>query len=124
MLRILIVDDNQSSAKVLALLLQRYGYEVMTAFDGEQAVATARSFSPEVVLLDIGLPKLNGYEVCRWIRAQPSAHKVTFIAQTGWGLEESRQKTIDAGFQYHMVKPLHTNEILKILEDLTKEKAS
>ena len=123
MLRILIIDDNQSSATVLALLLQRFGHETKTAFDGEEALATARSFSPEVVLLDIGLPKLNGYEVCRWIRAQPCAHKVAIIAQTGWGQEESRRKTTEAGFDYHMVKPLDPSAILKILDDLMKEKS-
>ncbi len=122
MLRILIVDDNRDSAITLSVLLQRLGHQTETAFDGEQAVAIARSFSPEVVLLDIRLPKLNGYEVSRWIRAQEVSHKVVVIAQTGWGQEESRQKTIEAGFDYHLVKPLDPKALLEIFSDVTKEK--
>ena len=124
MLRILIVDDNRDIAITLSMLLQQLGHQTRTAFDGGQAIATARSFSPQVVLLDIGLPKLNGYEVCRWIRAQEGLSKVVVIAQTGWGQEESRRKTCEAGFDYHLVKPLDPKALLEILSDLTKEKIS
>lgn len=120
-LRILIVDDNRDSASTLSMLLRRLGHQTLTAFDGEEAVATARGFSPEVVLLDIGLPKLNGYEVCRWIRAQNSSHRIVIIAQTGWGQEETKQKTRDAGFDHHMVKPVDPTALLRILNDLTKQ---
>ena len=123
-LRILIVDDNRDSATTLSMLLRRLGHQTLTAFDGEEAVAAARSFGPEVVLLDIGLPKLNGYEVCRWIRAQECSHRIVIIAQTGWGQEETRQKTSDAGFDYHMVKPLDPNSLLKILNSVANEKVS
>ena len=118
-LRILIVDDNRDSVTTMTMLLRRLGHQTFTAFDGEEAVAAAREFNPQVVLLDIGLPKLNGYEVCRWIRAQNQAHKVTIIAQTGWGQEETRQKTNEAGFDYHLVKPLDPNALRKILNNLT-----
>ena len=118
-LRILIVDDNRDSVTTLSMLLRRLGHQTFTAFDGEEAIAAARKFKPEVVLLDIGLPKLNGYEVCRWIRAQSENEKVIIIAQTGWGQEETRIKTSDAGFDYHMVKPLDPNTLRKILAKLT-----
>jgi len=123
-LRILIVDDNRYSATTLSMLMRQLGHHTLTAFDGEEAVAAARSFSPEVVLLDIGLPKLNGYEVCRWIRAQESSHKVVIIAQTGWGQEETRQKTSDAGFDHHMVKPIVPDSLLKILDSVANAKPS
>lgn len=118
-LRILVVDDNRDSVMTLTLLLKRLGHQTRAAFDGEEAVALAREFHPQVVLLDIGLPKLNGYEVCRWIRAQGPKEAVTIIAQTGWGQEETRQKTKDAGFDFHMVKPLDPNALRKILDKLT-----
>jgi len=118
-LRILVVDDNRDSVTTLTMLLRRLGHQTRAAFDGEEAVAAAREFHPQVVLLDIGLPKLNGYEVCRWIRAQNQTEVVTIIAQTGWGQEETRQKTRDAGFDYHMVKPLDPNALRKILDKLT-----
>lgn len=117
--RILIVDDNRDSVTTLTMLLRRLGHQTRAAFDGEEAIAAAREFQPQVVLLDIGLPKLNGYEVCRWIRAQNQTETVTIIAQTGWGQEETRQKTSEAGFDYHMVKPVDPNALRKILDKLT-----
>ena len=120
-LRILVVDDNRDSVTTLTMLLRRLGHQTRAAFDGEEAVAAAREFHPQVVLLDIGLPKLNGYEVCRWIRAQNQTEVVTIIAQTGWGQEETRQKTKEAGFDYHMVKPLDPNSLRKILDKLTNK---
>lgn len=120
-LRILVVDDNRDNAKTLAMLFRRLGHQTCTAFDGEEAVATAREFKPQVVLLDIGLPKLNGYEVCRWIRAQIQTEKVTVIAQTGWGQEETRQKTSEAGFDYHLVKPVDPSAVRKILSEIEKD---
>ncbi len=120
-LRILVVDDNRDNAKTLALLFRRLGHQTNMAFDGEEAIAVARECNPQVVLLDIGLPKLNGYEVCRWIRAQTQSEKVTVIAQTGWGQEETRQKTSVAGFDYHLVKPVDPTAVCKILNDIAKD---
>jgi len=120
-LRILVVDDNRDSVTTLTMLLKRLGHQTRAAYDGEEAVAAARDFRPQVVLLDIGLPKLNGYEVCRWIRAQNEAEGVTIIAQTGWGQEETRKKTKDAGFDHHMVKPLDPKALRKILDKLTNQ---
>jgi PAS domain S-box-containing protein len=117
-LRILIVDDNRDSVTTMSMLLRRLGHQTYQAFDGEEALEATREFKPQVVLLDIGLPKLNGYEVCRWIRAQEQIGKVVVIAQTGWGQEETRQKTSDAGFDYHLVKPLDPKALRKILAKL------
>jgi len=104
--RILVVDDNQDSATTLAMLLKLSGHEVHTANDGLEAVEAAGTFRPHVVLLDIGLPNLNGYEVARQIREQPWGKDMVLVALTGWGQEESRQKSRDAGFNGHLTKPV------------------
>ena len=105
-LRVLIVDDLRDSADSLALLLRATGHEVEVAYGGMVALQTAETVRPDVVLLDLGMPELNGYEVCRRIRAQPWGAGVTIIAQTGWGQEEDRRRTTEAGFDHHLVKPI------------------
>ncbi len=95
--------------------MKALGHDTRTAYDGEAAVTAAAEFQPSVVLLDIGLPKLNGYEVCRRIRQQPGGDKVVIIAQTGWGQDEDRQRAEEAGFDYHLVKPVDMPDLLKIL---------
>jgi PAS domain S-box-containing protein len=117
-LRILIVDDNQDGADLLALVLESMGNETRVAYDGEQAVAATAEFRPHVVLLDLGLPKVNGYEACRRIRAQPGGNQMIVIAQTGWGQVEDRQRTREAGFDHHMVKPLDPRALRKLLADV------
>ncbi|MBA4031260.1 MAG: hybrid sensor histidine kinase/response regulator, partial [Planctomyces sp.] len=117
-LRILIVDDNRDSADSLAMMLKIMGNTIRTAYDGQEAVSTADTFQPDVILLDIGLPKLNGYEACRRIREQSAGRKVFIIAQTGWGQEEDRQRTHDAGFDLHMVKPVDPMKLKNLLSDL------
>lgn len=104
--RLLIVDDLRDSADTLATLLTMMGHEVHTAYDGEQAIAAAEQFRPDAVLLDIGMPKLNGYEACRRIRKQPWGRTMFLIAVTGWGQDDDRRRTAEAGFDHHMVKPL------------------
>ncbi|MGH9897155.1 MAG: hybrid sensor histidine kinase/response regulator, partial [bacterium] len=104
--RILIVDDNQDGAESLAMLLQLGGHETHMAHDGLEAVEAAERFRPDAMLLDIGLPKLNGYEVCRRIRAQPWGKNMVLVAVTGWGQEEDRHKSREAGFNIHIVKPV------------------
>ncbi len=116
--RVLIVDDNRDAADVLAMLLELSGNETRTAYDGQQAVDLAGLFQPEVLLVDIGLPKLNGHEVCRRIREQGWGKNVVLIAVTGWGQDEDRQRTKDAGFDHHMVKPVDPQEIMKILASM------
>jgi CheY-like chemotaxis protein/anti-sigma regulatory factor (Ser/Thr protein kinase) len=122
-LRILIVDDNRDGANSLSMMLRVMGSDTRTAYDGEEAVATAVEFRPDVILLDIGLPKLNGYEACRRIRAQSGGRKLVLIAQTGWGQDVDRQRTHEAGFDHHLVKPLDPKALMNLLAGLQAAKA-
>jgi two-component system CheB/CheR fusion protein len=117
--RILVVDDNRDSAESLAILLTITGHEVHTAHDGEQALEAAAALRPEVVLLDIGLPRLNGYEACRRFREQPWGKKMVVVALTGWGQEEDRRKTREGGFDYHLVKPVDLEALQALLARLS-----
>jgi PAS domain S-box-containing protein len=119
--RILIVDDNRDSADSLAQLLTIMGHEVGTAYDGEQAVDAAQVLRPEVVLLDIGMPKLNGYEACRRIREQPWGKGMFLIALTGWGQEEDHRRTGESGFNHHIVKPVQLTELMKLLATVSSD---
>jgi CheY-like chemotaxis protein len=116
--RILIVDDNRDSAMSLAMLLKLTGHETHTAFDGLEAVEAAATFKPELVLMDIGLPKLNGYEACRRIREQPWGKNMVLVALTGWGQEDDRQKSKEVGFNAHMVKPVDLPALMDLLNGL------
>jgi signal transduction histidine kinase len=116
-LRILIVDDNRDSAASLSIMLKLMGHDTGTAYDGEEAVAAVGEFRPDVILLDIGLPKLNGYDACRRIREQPGGEKLFIIAQTGWGQEDDRQRSQDVGFDHHLVKPIDTGVLMKLLSE-------
>lgn len=116
-LRILVVDDNRDAADSLAMMLTMMGNDTRKAYDGEEAVTAAVEYLPDVILLDIGLPKLTGYEACRRIRQQPGGKKSVIIAQTGWGQEEDRQRTHEAGFDHHMVKPVAAQALMKLLAD-------
>ncbi|HLJ92109.1 MAG TPA: PAS domain S-box protein [Gemmataceae bacterium] len=115
--RILVVDDNQDAADSLAMLLRILGNEVHTAHDGLEAVGAAGVFRPDVVLLDIGLPKLNGYEAGRRIREQ-QGNGVVLIALTGWGQEEDRRRSKEAGFDHHMTKPVEFDALQTLLAEL------
>jgi DNA-binding response OmpR family regulator len=104
--RILVVDDNRDSAVSLALLLDLGGHEAQTAHDSLEAVTAAERFRPDVVLLDIKLPKLNGFEVARMIRQQAWSKEVVLVALTGLGNEDDKQRSHDAGSNHHLVKPM------------------
>jgi PAS domain S-box-containing protein len=117
-LRILIVDDNRDGADTLAMMLEIVGNHIRTAYDGEEALAATAEFKPDVILLDIGLPKLTGYEACRRIREQPGGKQLLIIAQTGWGQEEDRQRTRQAGFDHHLVKPVDPQALMKLLAEV------
>ena len=117
--RILVVDDNVDSADSLALMLELGGHEVRVANDGLEALETARDFLPGVVLLDLGMPKLSGYEVARLIRQEPWGQDLVLIAQTGWGQEEDRRRTHEAGFDAHLTKPLDHALLKELLGDLS-----
>lgn len=114
--RVLIVDDNVDTAHSLAMLLSASGHDVRTAHDGPAAVQAALDYEPEVVLLDIGLPGTNGYEVAAQLRRQASLAHVVLVAMTGYGQESDRQRSRDAGFDHHLVKPAEFGEVQSILE--------
>lgn len=117
--RILVVDDNRDSATSLALLLRLQGNSTRTAHDGLEAVAVAEEFRPDVVLLDIGLPKLNGYDAARRIREQSWGKAMRIVALTGWGQDEDRRKSQEAGFDAHLVKPVEHAALTGLLDDLS-----
>jgi signal transduction histidine kinase/DNA-binding response OmpR family regulator len=113
--RILVVDDLQASAETLSTLLQMEGFQVRVAHDGQEALSIAREFRPNVVLLDIGLPGMNGFEVAHGLRKQPESREALLIALTGYGEAESRTRSAQAGFDFHMVKPADVNLLLSML---------
>ena len=102
-------------------MLDLTGYHTCTANDGLEAVKATATFRPDVVLMDIGLPKLNGYEAARQIREQPWGKNIVLVALTGWGQDEDRQKSKDAGFDDHMVKPVDYAALTKLLASLPPE---
>jgi len=113
--RILVVDDNRDAADSLAMLLRLTGNEVHTAYDGVDGIEAAERCKPDVVLLDIGMPKLNGYDACRRIRNELWGKDMVLIALTGWGQEEDRRHTVESGFDAHMVKPVNPTDLLNLL---------
>jgi two-component system, chemotaxis family, CheB/CheR fusion protein len=115
--RILVVDDNRDATETLARVLELGGHEVHTAHDGLEAVDVAAELQPDAVLLDIGLPKLNGYDAARRIREQPGGKDVFLVALTGWGQPEDRRRAQDAGFDAHLVKPVDHAHLAKLLRD-------
>lgn len=120
--RILVVDDNRDSAESLALLLRRLGYETRTAYDGLEALEVAETFQPEVALLDIGMPKLDGYDTARRLRARPGGQALWLIAQTGWGQEADRRQAAEAGFDGHFIKPVDPAALTQLLASLAAER--
>ncbi|HEX5047571.1 MAG TPA: PAS domain S-box protein [Gammaproteobacteria bacterium] len=116
--RVLIVDDNTDSAESLAMLLRLQGNETFTAHDGVEALEAVDERRPDVVLLDIGLPKLNGHDVARRIRERPWGKDIALVAVTGWGQEEDRRKSREAGFDAHLVKPVDRDALAELLHSL------
>jgi signal transduction histidine kinase len=116
--RILVADDNNDALESLATLLQLSGHEVYTAANGAIALESAEQHRPEVALLDIGMPKLDGYEVARRIRAQPWGQRITLVALTGWGQDSDRRRSQEAGFDSHLVKPLDLDKLTELLAAL------
>jgi PAS domain S-box-containing protein len=113
--RILVVDDLRESADSLALLLSMSGHETQAAYDGVEAVKSAEAFRPDVILLDIGMPKMNGYDACRAIREQPWGKSILMIALTGWGQEGDRRLSTAADFDHHLVKPVDYEDVIKLI---------
>ena len=100
------------------MLLRLGGHETHKAYDGTEAIDAAERLRPEVIFLDIGLPKMNGYQVCRRIREEPWGKRLVLVALTGWGQEEDRQRSLEAGFDAHLVKPLDHEALLTLLASL------
>jgi CheY-like chemotaxis protein len=117
-IRILVVDDNQDSADSLGLLMKLLGNEVRIVHDGLAAVDVAKEFEPRVVLLDIGLPTLDGYETAKEIRRLPWGKQAVLIAVTGWGEATHRQRSRKAGFDHHLVKPVDPDVLTNLLASL------
>jgi CheY-like chemotaxis protein len=116
--RVLVVEDNQDTARALAILFEMSGNKAETVHDGLAALDAAATFLPDVVLLDIGLPKLDGYEVARRLRKQPWAKNMVLVALTGWSHEEERKKSGEAGFDGHLVKPVQHAAVMGLLGKL------
>ena len=109
--RVLVVDDNVDSAETVAMLLGTDGHLTRLAHDGEAALLAAREFVPELIVLDLGLPGMSGYDVARKLRSEPGMAEVTLVALTGYGREEDRARSRDAGFEYHLTKPVEYEEL-------------
>jgi PAS domain S-box-containing protein len=116
--RILIADDNADSAMTLSLMLEVMGNEVLVANDGQEAVVLAASFRPDTILMDIGMPRMNGYDACEAIRAQPSGAGIYIVALTGWGQEEDKARSRAAGFDRHLVKPVEPLALERLIQGL------
>jgi CheY-like chemotaxis protein len=120
-LRVLVVDDNEASAKTMGWALESFGHIATIAGDGWKALEIAKTFLPHAVLLDIGMPGMNGYEVCRKMREIPQLNHAIFIAQTGWGQKEHLERSKMAGFNFHLVKPVDFTKLQEILSLIGQE---
>ncbi|HEY0962729.1 MAG TPA: ATP-binding protein [Pseudomonadales bacterium] len=114
-LRVLVVDDNVDSARTLGWMLETKDYHPMLAYSGKEALALAHEHHPNVILLDLGLPDISGYEVCRELRKEPAFKDTLIVAQTGWGQKQDRDKSQEAGFDQHLVKPVHIDDVAALL---------
>jgi PAS domain S-box-containing protein len=122
-LKILVVDDNRDAADTCAMLLEASGHHVQTAYTGRQALELARAFRPHALLLDIGLPDMDGYQLARQVRSKPWGRGVALVAVTGWGQEQDRQRAVAAGFDHHLVKPISAETVETLLHSLAREPA-
>jgi len=122
--RILVADDNRDSADSLATMLSMMGHETSAAYDGSEAIQKAASYRPDVIVLDVGMPILDGYEAARHIRSQPWSNGVVLVALTGWGQEEDRARARRAGFDFHLTKPANPEALVRLLAGVASGDAS
>lgn len=121
--RVLVVDDNADAAESLGMLLEVRGNAVRIAYDGLEALEAADAFDPDIVLLDIGMPKMSGYEVARRLRAE-RGDSVLIVAITGWGQEDDRRRAREAGFDHHFTKPVDYEALIELIEGEAPTQAS
>ena len=119
--RVLIVDDNRDAADTLAEMLRLIGYEAFTAYDGVEGVAQAQALQPDAVLLDLGMPRLDGYGACRAIRASANGTRIALVALSGWGQAADVERTRTAGFDLHLVKPVQPDELVNAMEEVLRK---
>jgi len=119
---VMVVDDGKSTADILAMFFELDGREVSVAYDGEEALASARKRMPDLILMDLGMPRMDGFEAARQIRALPGGETVTMVALSGWGQEKDKKMSRDAGFDDHLVKPVSPNELRHLMDRLQQER--
>lgn len=122
-LKVLVVDDNLPSAQTIGWMLELMGHNAVLAHDGQEAIKLAHDTDPDVILLDIGLPGMSGYDVCRALRKEDKFKKKTFIAQTGWGQDKDKREAFEAGFDHHLVKPVNLQQFSDLLSEITPKAA-
>ncbi len=120
-LKVLVVDDHASAAETTGQMLALVGHDIVLAHDGPEALAVAREARPDVIMLDIGLPGMSGYDVCRELRKDPAFQHTTLIAQTGWGQERDREQAYEAGFDHHLTKPLDLGDLSHLLAKIAEQ---
>lgn len=117
-MRVMIVEDNEALAQTTGWLVEMLGYDYRLALTPQQAMAEVAAYRPDVILMDLGLPGMSGYDLCRTLRPLPELAHTIFVAQTGWGEAEHRRMTAEAGFQHHLVKPIYLETLQALLSDI------
>lgn len=118
--RLLVIDDNKDAAESMSMLFELWGYEVVCAFDGRAGLETAARYRPDAVFLDIGLPGMDGYEIAERLREQPESSRAVLVAITGYGQDEDRRRSREAGIDHHLVKPVAPETLHKLLDSLER----
>lgn len=116
--RLLVIDDNKDAAESMSMLFELWGYEVICAYDGRSALETAAKYRPHAVFLDIGLPGMDGYEIAERLRALPESARTVLVAITGYGQDEDRRRSREAGIDHHLVKPVAPETLHELLDSL------
>jgi len=118
--RIMVIDDNKDAAESMSMLFELWGHEVKCAYDGRTALEAAAQYCPDAVFLDIGLPGMDGYEIAERLREQPQSAQTVLVAITGYGQDEDRRRSREAGIDHHLVKPVAPETLQKLLESLQR----
>lgn len=118
--RLMVIDDNRDAAESMSMLFELWGHEVICVYDGRTALETAAKFRPDAVFLDIGLPGMDGYEIAERLRESPQAARAVLVAITGYGQDEDRRRSREAGIDHHLVKPVAPDTLLALLDSLER----